>query len=180
MKILNYCLAGCMVFGLTACRRTIQPATTVTMPVAKADTPATQDTIVVVPDLVHTPVIEMSKTPCFGSCPVFVVKIYANGVAQWEGIKHVARIGMYTTVVPADWIADLLKTAENQGFYKMAHCYPANGTTVPDLPQTRITLSTLERGRYSVVNIADAPLALLQIERDLARKLDALVWKSVR
>jgi hypothetical protein len=182
MKILNYCLAACIVFGLAACHRTIQSATSATSATSVAETvaPIVKDTVVVIPDLVHTPVLEMSKTPCFGSCPVFVVKIYASGLVQWEGIKNVRRIGKFTTDVPAGWLDDLLKTAENHGFYKMAHRYPSNGTTVPDLPQTTITISTHERGRYSVTNIADAPLRLLEFQRDFEEKLEGFVWKSVQ
>lgn len=168
---------GCVAFGLAACQRAIQPVTTVKPVVVVLPV---SDTIIAVTDLIHTPILEMSKTPCFGSCPVFVVKIYANGEAHWQGIKNVARLGEYNATVPVSWMEEVLKIAENQGFYKMAHRYPSNGTTVPDLPQTMITLNTHERGRYSVVNIADAPLKLLQIERDFEQKLDMLEWKGVR
>ncbi|MEI6410524.1 MAG: DUF6438 domain-containing protein [Bacteroidota bacterium] len=180
MKILNYCLAGTLICCLAACHRAMQQPATTVITVVEATAPVRKDTVVVIPDLVHNPVLEMSKTPCFGSCPVFVVKVYANGVVQWEGTKNVSRHGKFTAFVPADWIADVIKTAENQGFYKMAHRYPANGIAVPDLPQTTITISSQERGQYSVANAADAPLSLLQLQRDIEEKLETLDWRRVQ
>ena len=37
--------------------------------------------------------ITLEKTPCFGCCPVYKIKVYSPGLVEWEGIDFVARKG---------------------------------------------------------------------------------------
>jgi hypothetical protein len=41
------------------------------------------------------PLIEMSKGPCYGRCPVFTLTIYENGIASYKGDRYTERLGTF-------------------------------------------------------------------------------------
>lgn len=44
--------------------------------------------------------IELERTFCFGSCPVFTVRLEGDGTVRWEGRSYVGATGVRTTHVP--------------------------------------------------------------------------------
>ena len=58
------------------------------------------DTIVMVVEKPVEPidslVISFSKTPCFGRCPVYKVKVYESGFATYEGLNFAEKLGLYS------------------------------------------------------------------------------------
>ncbi len=124
-------------------------------------------------------VASLRRTACFGSCPVFLAEVWSDGQVTWQGERHVARLGHYTAQAPATWIAELLKEAEQSGFFRLGGHYPTNGRLVSDLPQT-ITMLRQNNKEYRVTDNADAPLGLLQFERYWQEKLEELSWNMVK
>ncbi len=123
-------------------------------------------------------IASLKRTACYGSCPVFQVEIWSDGRAVWQGERHVARVGIYSAQVSAEWIAELLQEGLRAGFFHLANHYPANGRAVPDLPETIMMLRKGQRVQRIVDN-ADAPIALLQFERYWQEKVEALPWIPV-
>jgi hypothetical protein len=55
--------------------------------------------------------MEFSKTPCYGQCPVYEVKVYESGFAIWEGKNFTDRMGTFSAEISA---------SERQKFYAEA------------------------------------------------------------
>jgi hypothetical protein len=166
-----------MVLILFSCHRHIMPDKPLVVSVPPPV--AVHDSVVVVPDVDPGRPLQIAgfeKSPCFGSCPVFQVKIYSDGTAIWKGERYVERIGTFHAVVTPEWVAGLWKEADEAGFFKFSERYPATGARLPDLPTTTVML-VRERMRRQVADNADAPLALQRFEKQFLLALDKLDWK---
>ena len=76
--------------------------------------------------------ISLSKSACFGECPAFMVKFYANGTVVYEGIKSVENIGMFKGKIDPDEITKVLQLSNNAGFFLLKNSY--DNENVTDLP----------------------------------------------
>lgn len=63
------------------------------------------------------PVIEIERTACFGECPVYRARAFADGRVEWEGIAFVALEGEDAYGVPSATVERLLERAEGSGFF---------------------------------------------------------------
>jgi hypothetical protein len=123
------------------------------------------------------PIIFLKKTPCFGKCPVFEVRVSKEGIAQWKGVKNVSRLGNYTAVVSSTLLGEIFKEAEKVSFFKFAAAYPENGKKIADFPLTITTINANGK-QNSIEDNFDAPIGLQNFEQYLFEKLDKLDWKS--
>lgn len=98
----------------------------------------TQDTIVMIVEKPVQPkdslVIAFEKTPCFGRCPVYKVKVYESGFAVYEGINFAEKMGMYSTVLTQSQIENIYQSAIEIGYFKLDAEY--NNPLISDLPST--------------------------------------------
>jgi hypothetical protein len=137
------------------------------------------DTIIMV---VETPVepidslvISFEKTPCFGRCPVYKVKVYASGFATYEGINFSERLGLYSC-----WFTDLdieriYQSALAIDFFELEDEY--NNPLVSDLPstQTRINLNGQDHKVKARMNV---PEKLKMFQSELEDILLDRDWES--
>ncbi|RKX65008.1 MAG: hypothetical protein DRP41_03740 [Thermodesulfobacteriota bacterium] len=50
--------------------------------------------------------ITLERTPCFGCCPVYKIKVYSSGLVEWEGIDFVDKGGKDSRHISLKWIAN--------------------------------------------------------------------------
>lgn len=117
----------------------------------------------------------LQRTPCFGTCPDYVVTIRRNGEAAYEGGAHALRQGRYQGRFTADQRKALLARAEALGFFGLADRYDAD---VTDLPSTIITLDADGR-RKEVLGRVGAPPAFQQLGQYADSLLDRVEWTPV-
>ncbi|MBK8339180.1 MAG: hypothetical protein IPK99_03870 [Flavobacteriales bacterium] len=79
----------------------------------------------------------IERTPCFGKCPAYRIKVYRSGYATYEGISNVERLGMNRGQVGLDTLAVLLKEAEAIGYFDLQDSYDRQ---VTDIPSTRLRM----------------------------------------
>jgi hypothetical protein len=128
------------------------------------------------PIVEKVPKIYLKKTPCFGKCPVFEVKIQEDGSALWVGTKNVERIGTFSAQISKETLEEIIKEAENVGYFNFSEAYPTNGRKIADFPLT-ITSINSANGARRIENNFDAPVALQAFEQYLFEKFDKLDWK---
>ncbi len=85
-----------------------------------------------------TQVISLSKTPCYGTCPVFTLKIYNTGLAVLDGQKYVKRIGLFEMMLTADEVTSLMQSCDDAELFSMKDDYSER---VMDLPTTTLVYS---------------------------------------
>jgi len=82
--------------------------------------------------------IEMSKTACFGTCPVYEVKINGKGAVNYEGLKFVKVEGKHTKTLSHEATNALIKAYIDADFWAFEDEYTSE---ISDLPTTFIAFS---------------------------------------
>ena len=106
----------------------------------------------------HTPFFEniaqgdslfasIQKGYCFGTCPVYEMKIYNSGFVTFEGKANVDLIGKHTGRVTKDQMLAFYDMANEIGYFEMEDEYDNPG--ISDLPST--TTSLLMAGKRKTV-----------------------------
>lgn len=79
----------------------------------------------------------LERTPCFGRCPTYKVRITNDGRATYKGIRSVAREGDFTGTVDRATMDALYARALSIGFFGLKDRYDSD---VTDLPSTIIRI----------------------------------------
>jgi hypothetical protein len=76
--------------------------------------------------------IALRRGPCFGTCPVYVVAFFRDGLAEWRGAQFVDRIGPHAGTVPDADVQRLFEMSIDVGFFQLDDDYPPWATDLPD------------------------------------------------
>jgi hypothetical protein len=83
------------------------------------------------------PVLTFERTPCFGTCPVYTMQVYADGRVAYEGRHHVPLLGKKEFRLPAAAVADMLHQAKEAYFESFQEQYKSG---VTDMPSTIVAI----------------------------------------
>lgn len=82
--------------------------------------------------------IEMSKTGCFGQCPVYTFKLSGDGMASYNGRRFVELEGEHSRQYAADTTNAVFKQLVEMDLFQYQNEYTDN---VTDLPTTYIVFT---------------------------------------
>ena len=125
--------------------------------------------------------IQLQRTRCYGTCPVYRVTIDARGTATWVGEMFVRVVGTQTARIDPSQVAALLAHAERIHFFAMRDQYRGvenpDGTviSVTDQPTTIVTITVNGRTKR-VENYLGAPDALVEFERAIDEAAGTKQW----
>jgi hypothetical protein len=126
-------------------------------------------------------VIQLERTSCFGSCPVYTVTIDARGAVTYVGKQFVRVVGRRTAQIAPSAVARLLSRAQEIRFfdmrdeYKVIHNPDGTITTVTDLP-TQIVTITVNGRTKRVDDYVAAPETLEPFEREIDEAAGTKRW----
>ena len=120
-------------------------------------------------------VIRYEKTPCFGTCPQFVMVIQSDGKAFYQGKRFVDMEGSWRGEWSQKQIEEVLLKAEEIGFIGMEASY--DNRFVSDLPSTT-TVLTIDGNPKSVLNRYEGPKELAQLYEVLDTIILDVKWKQ--
>jgi len=123
---------------------------------------------------VEAPVaIEYRRGACFGTCPIFNLKVYQDGRATYEGKNFVDMIGFYYTNFDKKDMDNIMSIAESIRFFEMQDEYDNKGIT--DLPSTYFSLS--KDGKVKQVkNRYQGPKELKQLYEAMDQLIAKYKW----
>ncbi len=108
-------------------------------------------------------VIEMSKGPCYGTCPVFTITVYEKGVVSFKGERHTDKPGLHVKLMKKADFQKLVNAFANANLWQYKDVYKSQ---VPDF-QT-VTLTYYEEGDIKTIVGKDGrPSAVLELEQML-------------
>jgi Domain of unknown function (DUF6438) len=142
-------------------------------------TPSVVQAAAVPPD---SAVVTLERTPCFGTCPVYLVSASANGTIRFEGKSHVSHPGSAVGQIPKARLDSLLAELEAAGYFGFEERYvpgsPACGNAATDLPTvtTSLTLGGRTKQIEHYRGCASAPHALSQLEERIDEVLNTAQW----
>ncbi|MFN6379319.1 MAG: DUF6438 domain-containing protein [Flavobacteriales bacterium] len=81
---------------------------------------------------------EYKRGACFGTCPIFNLKIYQNGYAVYEGRNHVQMIGTYHSTMNAATLLKLAQVVDEIKYFSLKDEYDFEG--IQDIPAVYSTV----------------------------------------
>lgn len=121
--------------------------------------------------------VSLTRTACFGTCPVYSVAVASDGRVTWEGERHVAAEGRRTAQVSRAEVGRLRATILRSGFYRLPREIGQVGT---DLPSQTITV-TIDGRSHNVTNHrANPPPAFTQVAEAIDRTARTSAWIGPR
>ena len=128
-------------------------------------------------DIEQNLVVMLKRTPCFGKCPAYEVKIFENGTAQYIGYAFVDKIGKFDAKVSNDFIGKVQQEAQKRSFSSLSSKYPLDGSDIKDIPSTISFVRVGKKGNR-VINNYDAPKDLIEFENWLENEIQNIEWKK--
>src|SRR5579862_8528814 len=83
--------------------------------------------------------VEMSGSGCMGTCPIYTVRIWSNGLVQWDGRGYVSKKSKESTNIGADSALALIQRFQTPEFWKLCGGY-ASSTTDSSTTTFRVRL----------------------------------------
>ena len=117
------------------------------------------------------PVLTFQRTPCFGTCPGYLMKVYADGRVEYEGTRAVPMMGQRELQLPPAALANMLHQAQESHFEQFKDSYLSGAT---DLPSTIIAIRQPNGELKKVVIEGNAPDDVRQLATALGSQFDAL------
>jgi hypothetical protein len=114
----------------------------------------------------------MQRTPCFGQCPVYTIRIYQSGNAYLEGKRFFDYEGWFKTKFSESEMIQIKTWAKEAGYWDMGHVYDA---PVTDLPSTTTALKTDSQYQW-VYNRMNSPDELRTFERNIETLIKDQDW----
>ena len=114
--------------------------------------------------------IELVRTRCYGTCPVYAVEIKGDGTATYCGVGFVKEAGERSRKIELSKIIQLVDAFEAANFYALDDEYAA---TVTDNPTT--VLSIVHKGRNkSVVDYVGEQAGMPKVVTELQDAVDEI------
>lgn len=120
-------------------------------------------------------VIEMSKSPCFGDCPVYDVTIYETGIATFKGIRNTDRMGLFVKKIGQDKIQQIINKCVAANLWQFEEVYKSN---IADLPSVSITYYE-GKNKKTIAGKRERPVQVLEIEQMLDDIASSSDWELV-
>ncbi len=119
--------------------------------------------------------VTLSRTRCFGTCPVYSVTIDARGKVSYEGSLFVRVEGKQTATIPISRVAELANAVDRIGFFKLDSKYEA---LAEDFPTTYVTVTKNSR-RKQIKDYAAGPPALTGFEQLIDTVANTRKWVRI-
>jgi hypothetical protein len=116
----------------------------------------------------------LERTPCFGKCPYYSIRIYKSGYVVYEGKRDVDKIGRFQTNAFAGCFKELGQFALNTGFFDLANEY--RNPHLTDFPTIYIEVNYAGKKKKITHYDASPPDTLVNMENFI----DALFSESTK
>jgi hypothetical protein len=121
-------------------------------------------------------VARMSRTACFGTCPIYEVSVYADGTVEYEGHRFVKDEGKRTAKLTQSQLAQVRAAFEKAGFLKLEGDFACYEMT--DMPSANVTYrdGDTERTIHHYHGCRSAPETMSVLEKRLDELLGTRRW----
>ena len=135
------------------------PACKASRPAAGTPAPTTTTTADTKLPQQQQPVLVFGRTACFGTCPDYTARFFADGRLEYEGRKHAPVEGSRTLKLAPAVVQQLLREADQIGFSQLRDVYSKGAV---DMSSTSLSITTA-KGTKSVRVDEGGPEGLLKL-----------------
>ncbi|MFK5854770.1 MAG: DUF6438 domain-containing protein [Bacteroidota bacterium] len=123
---------------------------------------------------VDIPIIKFEKTSCFGSCPVYSLSIFENGLVILDGIKNIDYIGSFKKQLSRKEINEIIAKFNDANFFNFDDEYTSR---ITDLPTTYISYNY--NGKHKKIkDYSGAPKKLKELEKIILQIVNEEGWEK--
>ncbi|MEA5258045.1 DUF6438 domain-containing protein [Arcicella aquatica] len=112
-------------------------------------------------DLSAKIIFTLSKTPCYGTCPVFKMTVFENDSLVYEGERFVDKIGVSSKSLPKGKVKELVSKFRAANFFEFKKEYSA---PITDMPTTYISFTDKTK-TLKIKDYHGSPEELKQLEQ---------------
>lgn len=112
--------------------------------------------------------IKLTRTACFGHCPVYSVEIAGNGSITYEGKRFVSVEGRRHATVAPERVRELVVKFIDAGFFGLLDRYE---TSITDQPTCIVTIA-LDGSKKSVIDYAGRLSGMPAVVTELEDAID--------
>ena len=124
-------------------------------------------------------VASLSRTTCYGNCPYYEIKVYANGIATYLGKKNVLLIGFYKATINENIIEQILNKALQIKYMSLNNKYPLKGIGIIDFPVCITSIKTKKGKKKTIYNRNDSPQKLIEFQNFFDKLFEETEWKKI-
>ena len=121
-------------------------------------------------------VITLERTACFGTCPVYSLKIKGDGTVIYAGEDFVQTEGIQETTISIEAIEQLVTEFEKADYFSLNDSYTSFG--VSDMPSVNTSISIGDRTKAIKHYLGDlsAPEQLTELEDKIDEIVNSAQW----
>jgi len=118
----------------------------------------------------------IEKSPCFGQCPVYSMKIYNNGLVLYSGKNFVKKIGNYIMEICREQMLNFIDKADAIRYLEMDDTY--DNSNVTDIPSATTSI-VIDKKRKRVMRRFGYPKELIKYEQLFDDLINSGKWIKV-
>jgi PKD repeat protein len=121
-------------------------------------------------------IITLERTACFGTCPVYSLKINGDGSVIYAGVDFVQTRGIQETTISMDAVEQLLTEFEKADYFSLNDSYTSFG--VSDMPSVNTSISMGGKTKAIKHYLGDlsAPEQLTELENKIDEIVNSAQW----
>lgn len=101
--------------------------------------------------------ITMSRSACFGACPVYYIEIHEDGKVIYRGYKNVDVIGEQSSTIPMEKVNELVNQFNRIGYFDLEDRYDELAITDQATVQTSIRIDGTFKSVYDYLGAIEVP-----------------------
>ena len=79
-------------------------------------------------------IASLERTPCYGKCPIYEIRVYENGIVLYNGKKFTEKEGCYYRRISKREVKGIQALFVSEGFSDLNNMYPSDIKSPSDLP----------------------------------------------
>ncbi|HKP53319.1 MAG TPA: DUF6438 domain-containing protein [Chloroflexia bacterium] len=144
--------------------------------VAKIEAVPSLESTPSVPDDLSDLVINLERTACFGSCPVYNLTIYGDGSVVFDGERFVEKEGTHKGTVSHEKIKEIVRWFEKVGYFALYDDYTHKAWTDSPSAYTSIKLAGNSKRIAHYHGDPSAPFRLSMLEAKIDEVANTYQW----
>jgi hypothetical protein len=101
--------------------------------------------------------ITMSRSACFGACPVYYIEIHEDGKVIYRGYKNVDVIGEQSSTIPVEKVNELVNQFNHIGYFNLEDRYDELAITDQATVQTSIEIDGIFKSVHDYLGTIEVP-----------------------
>ena len=126
--------------------------------------------------------ITMSRSACFGACPVYYLEIDGDGKVIYRGYKNVDVTGDRISLIPVDKIRALVNQFNSLGYFNLKDRYDEANITDQASVQTSIRIDGIFKSVHHYLGTVNSPelVKLRQLENMIDEVANSSQWVGLQ